>query len=216
MSNLDQARVASRSTETTRAALIKAATSVFAEYGYDGGSVRLITQRAMANQAAVNYHFGGKDGLYREVLIAATRAFEENAFSGPRRTRRAFARRRAPALSASISAAARQARSRQPLSAHLRLGKRAAERSRSAPSSWHSPPRIFRLAERVVTAVPAARRLRGDRHIRDAVARAATDVLRARRGAAGAAALLAQIRRRSSLERLVDTLASLSLRGLAE
>ncbi|MBM3653660.1 MAG: helix-turn-helix transcriptional regulator, partial [Alphaproteobacteria bacterium] len=68
MSNLDQTRVASRSTETTRAALIKAATSVFAEYGYDGGSVRLITQRAMANQAAVNYHFGGKDGLYREVL----------------------------------------------------------------------------------------------------------------------------------------------------
>ena len=83
LSNLDQARVASRSTETTRAALIKAATSVFAEYGYDGGSVRLITQRAMANQAAVNYHFGGKDGLYREVLIAATQGPRAESFSGP-------------------------------------------------------------------------------------------------------------------------------------
>jgi AcrR family transcriptional regulator len=39
--------------------------------------VRLITQKAEANQAAINYHFGGKEGLYREVLRGALHAFDE-------------------------------------------------------------------------------------------------------------------------------------------
>jgi AcrR family transcriptional regulator len=54
-----------------------AATIVFAEKGYDGGSVRDITRKANANQAAINYHFGGKDGLYREVLRRAFTALNE-------------------------------------------------------------------------------------------------------------------------------------------
>jgi AcrR family transcriptional regulator len=58
----------SRASERTREALIEAAAAVFAEKGYEGGSVRDITRRAQANQAAINYHFGGKEGLYREVL----------------------------------------------------------------------------------------------------------------------------------------------------
>jgi AcrR family transcriptional regulator len=73
------ARAPSRSAELTRRALIDAATSVFAEHGYAGGSVRLITEKAKANQAAINYHFGGKEGLYREVLAAAGDAFEQQA-----------------------------------------------------------------------------------------------------------------------------------------
>ena len=60
-----------RQAEATRRALIEAATTVFAEQGYDAGSVRAITGRARANQAAITYHFGGKEGLYREVLRAA-------------------------------------------------------------------------------------------------------------------------------------------------
>jgi len=58
----------SRASERTREALVEAAAVVFAENGYEGGSVRDITRRAQANQAAINYHFGGKEGLYREVL----------------------------------------------------------------------------------------------------------------------------------------------------
>jgi AcrR family transcriptional regulator len=66
-----------RPAELTRESLIEAASAVFAEKGYEAGSVRLITQKAKANQAAINYHFGGKEGLYREVLRAALHAFDE-------------------------------------------------------------------------------------------------------------------------------------------
>ncbi len=66
-----------RAAEATRRALIEAATSVFAAHGFRGGSVRMITQAAGANQAAITYHFSGKDGLYRAVLREAVSAFEE-------------------------------------------------------------------------------------------------------------------------------------------
>ena len=54
----------------TREALLAAAASVFAECGFQDATVREICQRAGANVAAVNYHFGGKEELYSEVLIA--------------------------------------------------------------------------------------------------------------------------------------------------
>lgn len=65
--------------ETTRQALIEAATTIFAEQGYARGSVRLITRAAGANQAAITYHFGGKDELYRTVLRQAVAAFEQQS-----------------------------------------------------------------------------------------------------------------------------------------
>ncbi|HXW70335.1 MAG TPA: CerR family C-terminal domain-containing protein [Methylocella sp.] len=61
-------------TDITRHALLDQAASVFAERGFEGASVREITSRAGANQAAINYHFGGKEGLYREVLRTAMAA----------------------------------------------------------------------------------------------------------------------------------------------
>ena len=63
-----------RPSEHTRERIIKAAERLFAERGYDGTSVRTIVAKARVNQAAINYHFQGKDGLYREVLRAAFRA----------------------------------------------------------------------------------------------------------------------------------------------
>ncbi|MFL4973257.1 MAG: TetR/AcrR family transcriptional regulator [Microvirga sp.] len=68
-----------RPADLTRQALITAALAVFAEKGFTAGSIRDITRRAKANGAAVNYHFGGKEGLYREVLRSALAAFENNA-----------------------------------------------------------------------------------------------------------------------------------------
>jgi AcrR family transcriptional regulator len=40
--------------------------------------VRAVVAKAKVNQAAIHYHFGGKDGLYREVLRAAIRALTEH------------------------------------------------------------------------------------------------------------------------------------------
>jgi AcrR family transcriptional regulator len=67
----------SRPADSTRDGLIEAAVAVFSAKGFEGGSVREITQKAKANQAAINYHFGGKEGLYREVLKASVQAFAD-------------------------------------------------------------------------------------------------------------------------------------------
>ena len=54
--------------EKTRARLVEAAREVFAQHGFQGATVREICRRADANVAAVNYHFGSKDGLLSEAL----------------------------------------------------------------------------------------------------------------------------------------------------
>jgi AcrR family transcriptional regulator len=60
-----------RASKATREKIIKAASRAFARNGYDGASIRTIVAAADVNQAAINYHFGSKDGLYRAVLQAA-------------------------------------------------------------------------------------------------------------------------------------------------
>jgi len=52
----------------TRSRLMEAALLVFAEKGFDGAGIREIAERAKANSAMVQYHFGGKEGLYQESL----------------------------------------------------------------------------------------------------------------------------------------------------
>lgn len=58
----------------TREHLLEAAGAVFAEVGFRAATVREICQRARANIAAVNYHFGDKEQLYRAVLQETYRA----------------------------------------------------------------------------------------------------------------------------------------------
>jgi len=55
----------------TRARLLNAAARLFAERGAARVTVRDICKKARANLAAVNYHFGGKDGLYQAVMRMA-------------------------------------------------------------------------------------------------------------------------------------------------
>ena len=55
----------------TRDRLLNAAARLFAARGFNDVTVREICSEAGANVAAVNYHFGDKLGLYREVLNKA-------------------------------------------------------------------------------------------------------------------------------------------------
>jgi AcrR family transcriptional regulator len=52
----------------TRAALLDAARTVFAERGYDGATVRTIAERAGVDPAMVNHWFGGKEPLFVAAL----------------------------------------------------------------------------------------------------------------------------------------------------
>lgn len=52
----------------TRNILMDAAELLVAEHGYDGVTMRQLTDAAGVNLAAVNYHFGSKEGLLRETL----------------------------------------------------------------------------------------------------------------------------------------------------
>jgi AcrR family transcriptional regulator len=52
----------------TRSRILDAAESLFTEYGLDATTLRQITGAAEVNLAAVNYHFGSKEELIREVF----------------------------------------------------------------------------------------------------------------------------------------------------
>ncbi|SMF39080.1 TetR/AcrR family transcriptional regulator [Pseudogulbenkiania subflava] len=42
---------------------------LFVEHGFEATSLRMITQQAEVNLAAVNYHFGSKDALFESVFM---------------------------------------------------------------------------------------------------------------------------------------------------
>ncbi len=55
----------------TRDRLLHAAERLFADRGFKHVTVREICRAARANVAAINYHFGDKLGLYREIVQTA-------------------------------------------------------------------------------------------------------------------------------------------------
>ncbi|MEO5771898.1 MAG: CerR family C-terminal domain-containing protein [Burkholderiaceae bacterium] len=77
------AAVAARSErrDPARARLLAEAERIFAEKGYAKASTREICAAAGLNAAAIHYHFGDKDGLYRETLLAPMRQLTEG-FAG--------------------------------------------------------------------------------------------------------------------------------------
>jgi AcrR family transcriptional regulator len=62
------------SEENTRDKILNAAGEIFAEYGFEGATIRSITERAEVNVAAVNYHFRDKAELYNRVVADACSA----------------------------------------------------------------------------------------------------------------------------------------------
>ena len=70
-----------RSTATpgdTKTRLLDAAEALFIDAGYEAMSMRLITARADANLAAVNYHFGSKDALIHAMLTRRLDGLNQN------------------------------------------------------------------------------------------------------------------------------------------
>jgi len=57
--------------DQTKVRLLEAAGREFAEKGFEGATVRSISDRAGANLASVNYHFGDKERLYEEAVLHA-------------------------------------------------------------------------------------------------------------------------------------------------
>ena len=56
------------SSPETTSRILDAAERLFMEHGYDGASMRMLTTAAGVNLAAVNYHFGSKEGLMQAVF----------------------------------------------------------------------------------------------------------------------------------------------------
>jgi len=63
----------------TRLRLLEAAGEEFSAQGFEKATIRAICARADANLAAVNYHFGDKETLYREVFKHAFTKLHEHA-----------------------------------------------------------------------------------------------------------------------------------------
>src|ERR1700758_34263 len=61
-------RPAAEDAEDVRKKLLDAARDLFPRYGYRGVSSRQIGAAAGVNFAMIRYYFGGKPGLYREML----------------------------------------------------------------------------------------------------------------------------------------------------
>ena len=75
-----------RPSEITRDLKLKTAVKLFAEGCYEATSIRTLAAQAHVKQAAINYHFKTKDGLYREVLRDAIYALTEDQLSHPQET----------------------------------------------------------------------------------------------------------------------------------
>jgi len=55
---------------STRMALLEAAAVLFPKLGFDGATSDLLAAEAGVNKAMINYHFGGKKGLYQALLVS--------------------------------------------------------------------------------------------------------------------------------------------------
>jgi len=67
-------RLDAKALGATRERILNAAELLFVEQGFEATSLRQITSKAGANLAAVNYHFGTKEALVRDVFDRRLRA----------------------------------------------------------------------------------------------------------------------------------------------
>src|SRR5271170_4598428 len=75
---LRNSRGGARRGDTTRLSILNAAERCFGESGFDGVSLRTITEVAGVDLALANYHFGSKDNLLREVIARRARIVHDD------------------------------------------------------------------------------------------------------------------------------------------
>ena len=68
--------------QSARARILTAAENVFAQYGYDGGSLRQVAVGAGVPVGLVSYHFASKLGLYRAVFEARVPSLVDQRLAG--------------------------------------------------------------------------------------------------------------------------------------
>lgn len=66
---------------STKELLIVTAGELFAEFGFDGVSTRMIADEAGVKLSGIHYHFGGKERLYVECCIYAHERGQKKTFS---------------------------------------------------------------------------------------------------------------------------------------
>ena len=59
----------------SRSRILAAATPLFARHGLNGVNVRSLASAAGVNLSMISYHFGGKEGLYAEILKEQFKGF---------------------------------------------------------------------------------------------------------------------------------------------
>jgi AcrR family transcriptional regulator len=107
-----------RPSELTRERILETAVWLFAERGFEATSIRTLAAKARVNQAAVNYHFKTKDGLYREVLREAIRALTKHQLAHAQETQ-AMPRERA--LSEFVREQLRPLSARDDVTRHIQI-----------------------------------------------------------------------------------------------
>ena len=69
--------VRAQSAASTRTAILRAATKVFAKHGFSGGRVDQISKAARSHDRMIYYYFGSKEGLFIAVLEDMYRRFND-------------------------------------------------------------------------------------------------------------------------------------------
>lgn len=72
---IDPPPISLQEPDTARARLMAEALRVFARDGFDGASTRDIAKSAGVNHSLIPYHFGSKEGLWRETMARLLAAF---------------------------------------------------------------------------------------------------------------------------------------------
>jgi AcrR family transcriptional regulator len=67
--------------EETRARILQKARDAFAERGFEGASIRDIAREAGVTHSMITYHFGTKDGLWREAVRDMFALIERQVFA---------------------------------------------------------------------------------------------------------------------------------------